>query len=66
MRKLAGRGRLARSQDALVELAVDRLYEELREEEEGALWDAAADDPEFQAEMKAIVKAYRDADAWPK
>ena len=53
------------SQDRVVELAVERLYREVREREEAAAWTAAAEDPEFRSEMQDIAAAYGDRKSWP-
>jgi hypothetical protein len=66
VRELAGRCEIAKSQDAVVEFAVDRIYAEMREREEAALWTSAAEDPEFQAEMSGIAANFGDKDAWPR
>ena len=60
------RARIAASQDAVVELAVDRIYAEMRERDEAALWSGAAEDPAFQEEMSAIAADFGDKDAWPR
>jgi hypothetical protein len=68
VRDLASRGGdLRRSQDGIVEMAVEQLYREVRDKEEAALWARASEDSEFQAEMKSLSLAYRDRDleAWP-
>lgn len=54
VQKLAGEYRVARSQDAVVELAVDELQRRLRDAEEAALWANAATDPAFRADADAI------------
>ena len=65
VRELSARYGSAPSQDAVVELAVDRLYREVREREEAEAWARAADDPEFRAEMRDIAEAFGDRDTWP-
>ena len=65
VRELAARYGAATSQDAVVELAVERLYREHVEHHEEELWERAADDPEFRSEMGAIASAYADRDSWP-
>lgn len=67
VREMAERYRLAPSQDAVVELAVDELQRRLVEETEAAAWGAAAADPEFTAEAEELASAYRRADreTWP-
>lgn len=60
--------RIAPTQDALVELAVDELARHVREADEGDAWAAAAADPEFTVEAEDLEAAYRTADAetWPR
>ncbi|HEV8698998.1 MAG TPA: hypothetical protein VGQ89_14980 [Candidatus Limnocylindrales bacterium] len=60
--------KVAPTQDALVELAVDELARHVREADEADAWAAAAADPEFVAEAEELAAAYRTADAetWPK
>ena len=65
VRELAAAYGGSTSQDAVVELAVDRLYRELREEQEAAQWAQAADDVEFRAEMRNIAREYGDRTEWP-
>jgi hypothetical protein len=65
VRDLAGRAGPARSQDGIVEMAIERLYREVREHEESAQWARASEDPAFQAEMKELTATYRDLDSWP-
>jgi hypothetical protein len=66
VRELAGEYGAARSQDAVVELAVDRLYSQIREQREANEWEAAAQDPEFRAEMSGLAVELRDEEAWPR
>ena len=66
VRELAGDYGVAKSQDAVMELAVDRLYSQLRDLEEGAQWATAAQDPEFRAEMSALAADLRDGETWPR
>lgn len=56
----------ARTQDAVVDLAVERLYIELRERAESERWAAAGEDPEFKAEMRAVERDLRYAESWPE
>ena len=56
----------APTQDAVVDLAVERLYLELRERAEGERWAAAAVDPEFRGEMREIERDLRSAESWPE
>lgn len=54
------------TQDGVVDLAVERLYLELREQAEGERWAAAAADPEFRREMREIERDLRYAESWPE
>ena len=54
------------SQDAVVELAVERLFRDARDQEDAARWTGAADDAEFRAEMGAIAADFRDTETWPR
>jgi predicted kinase len=67
VREMAERYRVASSQDAVIELAVDELERRLRETAEAEAWEAAASDPEFAAEVQEMGAAYRSADreTWP-
>jgi hypothetical protein len=65
VRELAERSGVARSQDGVVELAVERFYLEVRAREEASMWEAAANDPSFTAEMKGIAHDFRDGEVWP-
>jgi hypothetical protein len=60
--------KIAPTQDALVELAVDELARHVRDADEGDAWAAAAADPEFAAEAENLGVAYRiaDAETWPR
>jgi hypothetical protein len=53
------------SQDRVVEMAVERLYRELRDREEAAAWADAAADAEFRSEMREIASGYGDRESWP-
>jgi hypothetical protein len=66
VRELAGHYSIAGSQDAVVELAVDRLYREVEAAAEAREWAAAAEDPEFRAEMDQIAREFADAETWPE
>lgn len=66
VRELASDYGVAKSQDAVMELAVDRLYSQLRDLEEAAQWAKAAQDPEFRAEMSALAVDLRDRETWPR
>ena len=65
VRELAGRYAVARSQDAVVDLAVDHLYREVREQREGELWSAASADEEFRAEVDRIAIELEAGGTWP-
>jgi predicted kinase len=67
VREMAERYRVAASQDAVIELAVDELERRLREQREGEAWERAATDPEFRSEADQLDAAYRSADreTWP-
>jgi hypothetical protein len=59
--------KVAPTQDALVELAVDELARHVREADEAAARAAAAGDPDFLAEAAELEALYGDADpaTWP-
>lgn len=67
VRELASAG-LARSQDAVVELAIDELARRRRDAREAALWERAASDPEYQGEVRLMELEFATADAetWPE
>ncbi len=67
VRELSERYGLDRSQDAVVELAVEELERRLRDAEEARAWAAAAEEPEFQQESDSLEAVYRSADeeTWP-
>jgi hypothetical protein len=56
---------VADSQDAVVELAVERLYREAVDRVESERWLAAASDPAFIAEMREIAADLDGDDSWP-
>jgi hypothetical protein len=60
--------KVAPTQDALVELAIDELARHVRDADEAEAWAAAAADPEFVAEAQGLEAAYRTADVepWPR
>ncbi|MGH2408143.1 MAG: hypothetical protein ACRDF7_08720 [Candidatus Limnocylindrales bacterium] len=68
VRELSERYRLAATQDAVVELAIEELRRQLRYAEEEDLWARAATDPEFIAEAEDLARAFAAADAetWPE
>jgi hypothetical protein len=56
----------ASTQDGVVDLAVERLYLEVREQAEGERWAAAAADPDFRREVREIDRDLRYAESWPE
>lgn len=65
VREIADEYGAFRTQDRVVDAAVERLYLELRSKAEEAQWMAAAEDPEFRGEAVAITEAFGDHDHWP-
>jgi hypothetical protein len=65
VRELAERSGIARTQDGIVDAAVERLYLEVRAEQEVDLRATAREDQEFRAEMRSIARDFRDVEAWP-
>jgi hypothetical protein len=65
VRELAGRYETAPSQDKVVELAVERLYRHVLDEQDAEAWEQAVADPEFAAEMKQVAADLDDRDVWP-
>ena len=65
VRELAEQYGAFRTQDRVVDAAVERLYLDLQAKAEGAQWAAAREDPEFQAEVAAIAETFGDRDRWP-
>ena len=65
VREMASRYSLAGSQDAVVELAVDRLYREVEAAAEALRWAEAAGDPDFHAETVELAREFADAETWP-
>ena len=67
VRELADRYRVAASQDAVVELAVDELRRLVVERQESDAWDQASRDPGYTAEAQELEHAYATADreTWP-
>ena len=65
VRELADRYEAAPSQDKVVELAIERLYRDVRDREEAEAWAEASEDPEFRAETERIARDLDDRDSWP-
>jgi hypothetical protein len=66
VRELAADESLGGSQDAVVETAIERLYDNQRARAEELAWERAHDDPAFRAEAAAIARDFDDADRWPR
>ena len=54
------------SQDAVVELAVERLFRDSMDQADAARWADAAADSVFLAEMGTIAADYGDTKTWPR
>ncbi len=65
VRELSSDYGVADSQDAVVELAIERLYQEALDRVESDRWAAAAADPAFVAEMREVAADLDGGDAWP-
>ena len=65
VRDLAARGDLATSQDAVVEMAIEQLYRQVRDREEAALWALASRDPAFQRERRTLATELDGPTEWP-
>lgn len=67
VRELSEQYRLGRTQDGVVELAVEELGRRLRDEAEAQAWERARNDPDFIAETVDLENAFRTADreTWP-
>jgi hypothetical protein len=66
VRELSAEYGLADSQDAVVELAIERLYRDAVAAREAELWQVAGDDAEFRAEMRGLEAEFRDRESWPR
>lgn len=66
VRELSEVYRASPTQDGVVDLAVERLYLELRERAEADRWATAADDADFQREMREVTGDLRYAESWPE
>lgn len=66
VREMSAEYGVADSQDAVVELAVERLYQEATDRAEAERWTAAAADTEFQVEMRTIASDLDEPDGWPR
>jgi len=54
VKRLVEERHIAASQDALVEQAITELARRVRDADDARLWEQAATDPEFQAEMTKL------------
>ena len=66
VREMSAEYGVADSQDAVVELAVERLYREALDRVERERWAAAAADPAFGAEMREIAADLDGDETWPE
>ena len=66
VRELAERYGPEDTQDGIVEVAIERLYNEMRANEESALWESARTDPDFTAEMRAIGRDFASVETVPE
>lgn len=66
VRELSAEYGVAESQDAVVELAIDRLYQDAIASREADRWQVAAEDADFQADMRALERVYGDRETWPR
>lgn len=65
VREMAGEYGVGGSQDAVVELAVDRLYREVEAAAEAQRWAAAAADPTFTGEAIDLEREFSGLETWP-
>jgi len=65
VREMSAEYGLADSQDAVVELAVERLYRDALDRVESDRWAAAAVDPAFVADMRGVAADLDGDDSWP-
>ena len=65
VREMAGEYGVGGSQDAVVELAVDRLYREVEAAAEARRWAAAAADPAFTTEAADLEREFSSLETWP-
>ena len=65
VRELSEQYGAARTQDGVVELAVERLYHEARARAEAEQWAKAAVDQAFRSEIAEIAAAFDEPDSWP-
>jgi len=66
VRELAEIPGVARTQDEVVELAVERFYLEVRARDEAAAWEQAAADDAFRDEMARVAADFARSETWPE
>lgn len=66
VRELSADYGVAESQDAVVEIAIERLYGDVVAEREAQQWASAAEDAGFRSEMAQLEQEFRDREAWPR
>lgn len=66
VREMSSEYCVADSQDAVVELAVERLYRDAIDRAEAERWAAAATDPTFLDEMRTIASDLDEPEGWPR
>jgi hypothetical protein len=66
VKRMVDEGKIAPSQDALVERALRRYARLVRDRAHGERWAQAASEPGFKAEMKALLSEFESDDraAW--
>lgn len=65
VREMSSEYGVADSQDAVVEVAIERLYRAALDRVETERWATAASDPAFVAEIRQIGADVDGDDAWP-
>lgn len=65
VREMSAEYGVADSQDAVIELAVERLYQDALDRVERERWAAAAADPSFVAEVREIAADLDGNESWP-
>jgi len=66
VRELAEIPGVARTQDEVVELAVERFYLDVRARDEAAAWEEAAGDDAFRDEMGRVAADFARSETWPE
>jgi hypothetical protein len=65
VREMVGMPDLPKSQDGVVEQAIDALYRAVRDRDDAASWSSAAGSESFRGEMRAIASDLAAAEGWP-